>query len=198
MTETSINKESPSSSQPQGDADLFNEAVCNLQQAILLQSKSQRRVATRVKFLIRSIMVGLVSALIFISYLAYLFLHQVTVLTNSLDNISLETTGLYESIEDIERDMMKFEAAMDELPHIGSSILTVNTNLSLMTSSVGEMTQHITTVKGELQGLASSLSGVSKNVQVLDASVNQMKVDINEVTKPVKRFNDFNPFNMLR
>ncbi len=194
MTETVLEKKTI----PQDDTDIFHEAVCNLKQAILLQSKSQRRVATRVKFLIRSIMVGLVSALVFISYLAYLFLHQITVLTHSLDSISAETTSLHKNIENIERDMMQFEAAMDEVPRIGGAILNVNNNLSLMTSNVGGMTQNITTVKGELQQLNTSLSGVSNNVQMLNRSVNQMNTDINEVTKPVKRFNNFNPFNTLK
>jgi methyl-accepting chemotaxis protein len=177
------------------DEQLFNEAVCNLRQAVLSQGKSHRRVATRVRFLIRSIMFGLVSSLLFILFLIVLLTHQVNVLTTSLNNISTNTSSLLDSINDIELDVLQFETAMAVMPNISTSVIGMNQNVSSLTTRMGSVTKNVKKIKGELQLLHGSLADLSKNTQVLEQSVGNINKDMNEVTKPMKRFNDFNPFN---
>ncbi len=177
------------------DEQLFDEAVRNLRQAILSQGKSHRRVATRVRFLIRSIMFGLVSSLFFILFLIYLLTHQVEVLTTSLDSISTKTSHLLGSIDGIERNIVQFEASMGVMPNISNAILKMNQNVSSLTTNVGAVTQNVGTIKNELQQLNKSLSHLSDNTQILEQSVGRINSDMNTVTKPMKRFNDFNPFN---
>ncbi|HHL18125.1 MAG TPA: hypothetical protein ENJ33_00155 [Thiothrix sp.] len=177
------------------DEQLFNEAVRNLRQAIISQGKSHRRVATRVRFLIRSIMFGLVSSLFFILFLIYLLTHQVRVLTTSLDSISTKTSHLLGSFDGIERNIVQFEASMGVMPNISSAILEMNQNVSSLTANVGAVTQNVGTIKNELQQLNKSLASLSDNTQILEQSVRRINNDMNTVTKPMKRFNDFNPFN---
>jgi len=177
------------------DEQLFNEAVCNLRQAILSQGKSHRRVATRVRFLIRSIMFGLVSSLFFILFLIYLLTHQVNVLTTSLNNISIKTAHLLGSVDAIERDVVQFETAMAVMPNISTSVVDMRHNVSSLTATMGTMTKNIRTIKSEVTLLNGSLSSLSHNTQILEQSMGRINNDMNKVTKPMKRFNDFNPFN---
>lgn len=177
------------------DEHLFNEAVSNLKQAILSQGKSHRRVATRVRFLIRSIMVGLVSSLLFILYLIYLLNHQVGVLTTSLNSISLKTSQLLTSISDIRSDVAQFETAMNVMPSLSDSVRVMNHNVSSLTNHMESVTGNVTTLRGELQQLHGSLSHLSTNAHVLEQSVERMNHDMNTITKPAKRFNNFNPFD---
>jgi len=177
------------------DEQLFGEAVRNLRQAILSQGKSHRRVATRVRFLIRSIMFGLVSSLFFILFLIYLLSHQVEVLTASLDSISTKTSHLLGSIDGIEGNIVQFETSMAVMPNISNAIIEMNKNVSSLTTNVGAVTQNVKTIRNELQQLNISLSNLSDNTQILEQSVGRINNDMNAVTKPMKRFNDFNPFN---
>ena len=177
------------------DEQLFDEAVRNLRQAILSQGKSHRRVASRVRFLIRSIMFGLVSSLFFILFLIYLLSHQVEVLTASLDSISTKTSHLLGSIDGIEGNIVHFETSMEVMPNISNAIIEMNKNVSSLTTNVGVVTENIKTVRNELQQLNISLSNLSNNTQILEQSVRKINNDMNAVTKPMKRFNDFNPFN---
>lgn len=177
------------------DEHLFNEAVSNLKQAILSQGKSHRRVATRVRFLIRSIMIGLVSSLFFILYLIYLLNHQVGVLTTSLNSISLKTSQLLTSMSDIEKDVAQFEMTMNVMPSLSDSVRVMNYNVSSLTGHMELVTGNVTTLKNELQQLNGSLSHLSTNAHILEQSVEKINHDMNTITKPAKRFNDFNPFN---
>jgi archaellum component FlaC len=187
--------------EPNKDIDinehLFKEAIENLKQAVSYQSTSQRRVSKRVKILIRSVMIGMASTLIFIFYLVYILTQQVEALSTSLDAISEETSGMLNSIEQIEIVMMTFDAHMNVLPAINQSITEIDDNLYSLTGNMSGVTNNVSQVTSELRSLRGVLASMSNKVDVLDNTLLQINKDVNDVSKPLKRFNDFNPFNHL-
>ncbi|MEE9302620.1 MAG: hypothetical protein V3U84_02435 [Thiotrichaceae bacterium] len=180
------------------DEELFTDSFSNLKQAFLKQSASQRRVAVRVKFLIRSLMIAIVTSLLFIFYLIYILTHQVTVLTNELDSMSIEGQMVLKSMSNIDSVMMKFEAHMNSLPYINESVSRIDDNLSLVEINVAGISDNLGLINGEVNQLSKTLGSMSSNIEVLDYTVHQVNKDINDATKPIQRFNDFNPFNYMK
>ncbi len=178
--------------------ELFADSFVNLKQAFLKQSASQRSVATRVKFLIRSILVVIVTSLIFTLYLIYILTHQVEVLTNQLDIMSAEGQHVLNSVRDIDIVMMKFEAQMNTLPYINKSISNIDQNLSLVTTNVAGITDSFDLINSEVNELSKEMKSISSNIQALDHTVQRVNQDFSDVAKPAKRFNDFNPFNFMQ
>ncbi len=180
------------------DEELFSESFSYLKQAFLKQSASQRRVAVRVKFLIRSLMMAIVTSLLFIFYLIYILTHQVNVLSDELDAMSAEGQMVINSMNNIDSVMMKFEAHMNSLPYINESVSRIDENLSLVEVNIAGVSDNLGKITGEVNQLSQTLGSMSTSIQVLDYTVHQVNKDINDATKPIQRFNDFNPFNFMR
>ncbi len=180
------------------DQELFGDTFEKLKEGVLKQGAAQRRVAVRVKYLIRSITVAIVTSLLFIFYLIHLLTRQVDVLTEQLDVISVEGERVLHSVRNIDTVMMKFEAQMNTLPDITDSVVSINQNLSLVTRNVAGVSDNIGTINREVYELRQTMNYVSQNIQKLEYTVYQVNQDVNSATKPIKRFNDLNPFNYLR
>ena len=180
------------------DEELFHTSLLNLKHALLQQSQSQRRVADRVKTLIRSLMMGLGSALIFILYLIYILTGQVDALSTSLDAISKQATAVQESMTDIDIVMITFETYLQELPRIDTSVTKVEKSVTGMAINVTGITNNLSIVTDELGLLRTSLSGMNQNVLVLSQVLQRVNRDVADGVKPVERFNSMNPFNFMR
>ncbi|MEE9352302.1 MAG: hypothetical protein V3U78_08580 [Thiotrichaceae bacterium] len=180
------------------DEELFADSFSSLKQAFLKQSAAQRRVAVRVKFLIRSLMIAIVTSMLFIFYLIFILTRQVVVLTEELDSISADGDRVLVSMQNIDSVMMKFEAHMNTLPLINESVAHIDQNLSLVEVNVAGISGNLGAINGEVNQLSQTLGSMSSNIQVLDHTVHQVNKDMHDATKPVQRFNDFNPFNYLK
>lgn len=179
------------------DNVLFADAFAQLKKAVIKQGEAQRRVAVRVKYLIRSLMIAIVTALLFIVYLIFLLNRQVDILSNQLDLISIEGDHVLQSVNNIDTVMMKFEAQMDTLPFVNESVANINENLSLVKQNIAGISDNLGTINQEVYNLKNTMGNVSINVQHLDSTVHQVNSDVNATTEPVKRFNDLNPFNFM-
>lgn len=180
------------------DAELFADSLLNLKQAVLNQSASQRRVAVRVKFLIRSILGAVVVSLVFTLYLIFILTRQVETLTDQLDLMSVEGQLVLTSMNNIDIVMKKFDKQMKTLPFINESVTNIDKNLSLVTTNVGGVSDSFDIINTEVNELSKEIENISSNVEALDNTVQRVNQDIHEVTKPAKRFNDINPFNFLK
>ncbi len=180
------------------DQELFTSSFDQLKKAVVKQGAAQRRVAVRVKYLIRSLMVAIVTTLLFIFYLIYILTNQVDVLTNQLDLISAEGDRVLKSVKNIDGVLMKFEAQMDTLPYVNESVTNIDNNMSLVTTNIAGISDNIGLINSQVYQLRSTMGNVSINIQNLDNTVHQVNRDVNSATEPVKRFNDLNPFNFMR
>ena len=162
------------------------------------QSRTQRRVASRVRTLIRAVMVGLVTSLCFIIYLIYILTQQVNALSSSIDTISTQATLVQESMDDIEMVMITFETYMNELPGIDVSVSGIENNVFNMTRSFSAITKNISVMTNEIDSLRNTLSGVGQNTLVLNQVLQQVTGDVADGAKPMRRFNSMNPFDFLR
>ncbi|MCK5917978.1 MAG: hypothetical protein KAG34_06115 [Cocleimonas sp.] len=178
--------------------ELFQTSLLNLKQAVLQQSRTQRRVASRVRTLIRAVMVGLVTALVFILYLVFILTQQVNALSNSLDTITTQAVSVQESMDDIEMVMITFETYMNELPGMDVSVTGIEYSIHGMTNNFSRITQNVSTITTEINTLNKTLSGVGQNTLVLNQILKQITADIADGTKPIKRFNQMNPFGFFR
>lgn len=178
--------------------ELFQASMLNLKQSLLELSSTQRRVASRVRILIRSVMLGIVTTLIFILYLVYILTQQANALSNSLDNVSKQAVAVQESIDDIEFVMINFEAYMNELPGIDVSVTGIEYNIRNMTHKLATITQNVTAISKEITTLNHNLSGLGQNTLVLNQVLRQVTKDVMEGAKPVRQFNQMNPFNFFR
>jgi archaellum component FlaC len=177
---------------------LFKTSVFNLKQSLLELSSTQRRVASRVKTLIRSVMIGIVTTLVFILYLVYILTQQVNALSNSLNNVSKQAILVQESIDDIEMVMINFETYMNELPGIDVSVTNLEYNITNITHKFSALTNNVTTITSEIKTLNNSLSGLGQNTLVLNQVLRQVTKDVADGAKPIRQFNHVNPFNFFR
>ena len=180
------------------DDELFYTSMVNLKKALLQQSRTQRRVANRVRTLIRSVMVALGTALFFILYLIYILTQQMNTLSDNLDVISQQATNVQGSMKDIRHVMTTFETYMNEMPSINVSISGIERNMLSMTGSFALITKNIAVVTSEMDGLTASMQGVGNNTLVLNQVLRQVTADVVDGAKPIEQFNNMNPFNFMR
>ena len=180
------------------DEELFQASLLNLKHAVVQQSLAQRRVADRVRTLIRSLVVGLGSALVFILYLIYILTRQVEALSDSLDTVSHQAVAVQESMDDIEIVMINFETYMHELPEIDLSVTGVDKSMEKMTHHISSITGNISIVTHEFDNLQASMYGMGQQTVVLSQVLQQVTADVSEGTKPARYFNNMNPFEFMR
>ncbi|MCK5903148.1 MAG: hypothetical protein KAG28_08350 [Cocleimonas sp.] len=179
------------------DEELFHAALINLKYALLRQSRTQRRVTSRVRTLIRSVVIGLGSALMFILYLVFILTQQVNSLSSSLDDISKQAILVQDSMDDIDVVMLEFDRYMKELPGFDASVTRIENNMMSLTNNVSFITQNITEISREFVLLNGTISGLGGNTLVLNQVLQQVTLDVLEGTKPARRFNSMNPFNFI-
>ncbi|HIO91841.1 MAG TPA: hypothetical protein EYG68_03235 [Leucothrix mucor] len=180
------------------DDELFHTSMVNLKKALLQQSRTQRRVANRVRTLIRSVMVALGSSLIFILYLVYILTQQVNTISSSLDDMSQQAVAIQGSMNDVKHVMIMFETYMNEMPGIDVSISGIENSMANMTNSFAAITKNVELVSSELDSLKGSMQGVGHNTLVLNQVLHQVTADVADGARPIERFNSMNPFNFMR
>lgn len=177
-----------------GDEKNFQQALDNLQYIVQTHSRSHRAVANRVRMLIRVLIIGLVSALAFILYLLYLLTLQINVFSSALDHITTEADAVQISLDHIEMSITIFDAYMNNIPEMDVAIGKIDSSLGNMTHNVHGVTNDVQLLSYELGQLQSSLHRVATHVQTLDHNLLTVNQDVNNATKPFRRFNQFNPF----
>ncbi|MCK5726568.1 MAG: hypothetical protein KAH22_07070 [Thiotrichaceae bacterium] len=179
------------------DEMLFEESIVLLKQAFIRQSHVQRSVSRRVKVLIRSIMVAIVTSLLFTSYLAYILTKEVNALSNKLDKITFQGALLQKDMNKIDVVLTKFQAQMSYLPDMKKAVDDMDTNLYQMLPKMKLLTSSMEGVTGDVSKMSLHLQGVSNAMQHLNQTMGRIDDDVHQASKPIQRFNDMNPFNFF-
>jgi prefoldin subunit 5 len=172
----------------------FQQALENLRYVVVSQNNTHRVLGNRVRMLIRSLVVGLVSALAFILYLLYLLTMQIDVFSDSLKHITEEAESVQLSIDHIEMSVAVFEAYMRDMSEMNASVEKIDKSLLTMTKSVSGVTRDVQQVAYELNQLQASLQQVTGNVQTLDNTLLNINKDVDTAAKPFENFNKMMPF----
>lgn len=172
----------------------FQKALENLRYVVVSQSQTHRVLGNRVRMLIRSLVVGLVSALAFILYLLYLLTMQIDVFSDSLKHITEEAESVQLSIDHIEMSVAVFEAYMRDMSEMNASVEKIDKSLLMMTKNVSGVTRDVQQVSYELNQLQASMRQVTGNVQVLDSTLLNINKDVDDAAKPFENFNKMIPF----
>jgi len=179
-------------------ARLFEESVGYLSESLNLVVRSQERVGIRVRILIRAVMVGLVITLSSFFFLIYLLTDQVDALSDTLDMITNEAIEMRSSIDNIQIVMMSFENQMEVMPILNHSVGKITTDIDTIGNGMHDIAGNVQSMSIELTELQGAMSGLSGKITGLDQTLFRVEKDMSDSTKPMRRFNQINPLNIMR
>lgn len=176
------------------DQELVREAISHFKTAMDTRSKMTVRIGRRVTFIIRT------SAIAF-TLVACIMLFLVTML-------SIKTQGIIEAIVTMNQhfdrmtdDMVvmrqkvaRMETHIQSIPTITTETATINTHMTGIQQKTQRMSINIVEMEKGVHRMGQDTTRIRQSFQDMDYQMGAMEYEMDQISRPVRKFNDFLPF----
>lgn len=174
---------------------LVEESLQSFQHILKLRGDFSLRVAKRVTFLTRFVVLLFGAMTLFLFLMIYLMSERVNDLSVAIDTMN-------QHFATMTQDMAVINTAITHMDQDVASMPTMYKNLEGMRGSVGDMKLRIASMQNTMQSISGNMTAMNNNMQVMDSSfvqmdrlVANMRWDVNRLSAPARTFNWMNPFN---
>lgn len=174
--------------------ELMRQAVAHLQEAMDTRTKMTVRIGRRVTFIIRT------SAIAF-TLVASVMLFLVTVLFTTTQNIVETIVTINRHFDQMTQDMRimhqkmsKMERHMQSMPLITAEMGAMNVSLANIQQRTGRMSDNMVLMEEGVYRMGGDTHHIKQSFEQMDDEMSEMDYEMNQISRPMRSFNDFFPF----
>lgn len=172
----------------------IDEAIDRLQRVIRLLGERQEFLDRRISALSRLALFDLFAVVLTISLLVIILSVQAPELRNAVATMNIHFGAMSDDMYSIRRSMARMTEDVAGLPGIIAQIDHIQGNVGHMSGSIGTMTERVATMNTNLGHMTLQVNDMSLSFAVMDDSLMRMRQDVDHMSKPMRFFNQMNPF----
>lgn len=172
----------------------INEAIDRLQHVIQLLGERQEFLDRRISALSRLALFDLFAVVLSISLLVIILSVQAPELRTAVATMNLHFGALSDDMYNIRRSMARMTEDVTALPGIITEVDHIHGSVGQMSDRIGTMTTRVATMNTNLGLMNQQVNDMSLSFAVMDDTVMRMMQDVNHLSKPMRLFNQMNPF----
>jgi uncharacterized protein YoxC len=172
----------------------IDTSVKKLQTVLGLLNDQQAAVERRLALVSRMALIAFFIVVASISFLVIILSTQVPQMAVAIDTMNRYFGDISDDMYTMRRSMRMMTENVDSMPGMVASIDSIHSDVDLMSGDVSLMTGHMSAIDGSLGQLTLHVGDMGQSFRIMDQSVLQMTRDVNQMSKPMRIFNQINPF----
>ncbi|RKT43838.1 hypothetical protein [Thiocapsa rosea] len=176
------------------DEERIDEAIDRLQRVIRLLGERQEFLDRRISVLSRLALFDLFAVVLTISLLIIILSVQAPELRNAVATMNIHFGAMSDDMFSIRRSMARMTEDVASLSGIIAQVDNIHGDVADMSGSVGTMTGRVARMNTNLGHMTLQVNDMSLSFAVMDDSLMRMMQDVNHMSKPMRFFNQMNPF----
>lgn len=176
------------------DEERIDEAIDRLQQVIRLLGERQEFLDRRISVLSRLALFDLFAVVLTISLLIIILSVQAPELRNAVATMNIHFGAMSDDMFSIRRSMARMTEDVASLPGIIAQVDNIQGHVGQMSGRVGTITERVATMNANLGLMTLQVNDMSLSFAVMGDSVMRLMQDVNHMSKPMRFFNQMNPF----
>jgi len=176
------------------EQELTRQAFSHFRNAMDTRSDMTIRIGRRVTFIIRT------SAIAF-TLIACVMLFLVTVLSTKTQNIIETIVTMNLHLDQMTQDMSTMGQKMTQMEGHLQSMPLLTTEIALLTGSMtriqqrtGGISDNMVSMEKSVYRMGEDTHQINQSFQHMDYQMDAMSHEMNQISKPMRSFNDFFPF----
>lgn len=172
----------------------IDEAIDRLQHVIQLLGERQEFLDRRISALSRLALFDLFAVVLSISLLVIILSVQAPELRTAVATMNLHFGAMSDDMYNIRRSMARMTEDVSALPGIIREVDSIQGSVGQMSNRIGTMSTRVGTMNTNLGLMTQQVNDMSLSFAVMDDTVMRMMQDVNHLSKPMRMFNQMNPF----
>ncbi len=172
----------------------IDEAIDRLQHVIQLLGERQEFLDRRISALSRLALFDLFAVVLSISLLVIILSVQAPELRTAVATMNLHFGAMSDDMYNIRRSMARMTEDVSALPGIIREVDSIQGSVGQMSNRIGTMSTRVGTMNTNLGLMTQQVNDMSLSFAVMDETVMRMMQDVNHLSKPMRMFNQMNPF----
>jgi prophage DNA circulation protein len=169
--------------QVQRGIDSFNNIIS-------VRDRLNRRVAKRLTFMTRFTMIALGALMVAFMLFMYIMSSKVAELATHIEGIQTNYTTVSGNIENMNYSIATVSTNVSHIKQITPNLKNIDKTTKILTANMAKLDHNLATLTTSLYGIQSSTKELDKSFGEMQFSVYQMGMDVREVSKPVRLFNN--------
>lgn len=174
--------------------DHIDEAIDRLQRIIQLMGEQQSALDRRISTLAKLALFDLLIVVVSISLLVVILSVQAPELRQAVASMNLHFAAMSDDLFEIRRSMGRITGDVAVMPRIVGHVDSMHGNVGRMGEQVGTMTERVATMNQSLSRMQTQVGDMALSFQVMDDTILRMTLDVQHLSKPMRFFNQMNPF----
>ncbi|MBK1645501.1 hypothetical protein CKO25_12775 [Thiocapsa imhoffii] len=174
--------------------DRTDEAIDRLQRVLQGLGEQQIALDRRLTMLSKLALFDLVAVVLSISLLVIVLSLQAPDLRKAVATMNVHIATMSDDLYSIRGSMTRLTDDVGSLSEIIAQVDSIHGDVAQMREHVGTMTLRVTDMNSSLTQVSDQVGDMSLSFGVLDNILMRMMLDVNHMSKPMRFFNQMNPF----
>jgi cell division protein FtsL len=172
----------------------IDEAIDRLQRIIRLMDERQAVLDRRVSALSKLALLDLFAVVLSISLLVIILSLQAPELRGAVATMNVHFAAISDDLLSIRQSMARMTNDVASLPEIVRHVDSLHGDVGKMTGSVGAMTERVSSMSTQVTHMSQQVNDMTLSFRVMDDTITRMTQDVRHLSKPMRLFNQMNPF----
>lgn len=174
--------------------DRIDSSIEKFQNVLMLLNNRQAEMEQRLASMARMTLISFFVVVVSISFLVIILSAQVPQMAEAIRTMNAYFGNISDDMYAMRHSMRLMTENVDSMPGMVTNIDGIHGDVGTMSADITVMTSHISAIDNSLGQLTVNVGDMGQSFRIMDQSVLQMTRDVNHMSKPMRMFNDLNPF----
>ncbi|NCA70529.1 MAG: hypothetical protein EOM91_10555 [Sphingobacteriia bacterium] len=172
----------------------IDEAIDRLERVILLLGERQDGLDRRIAALSTFALFDLFIVVLSISLLVVILSAHAPQLSAAVSNTNQYLRTMSDDMFNIQRSITRMREDVASLPEMVAQVDAIQGHVGAMGEHIGTMTGRVSAMNAHITGMSRQVNDLSLSFQVMDETIVRINQDVHHLSKPMRFFNQMNPF----
>ncbi|MEA3640639.1 MAG: hypothetical protein VBE63_11945 [Lamprobacter sp.] len=175
------------------DAEALDLAIGRFAGLVRRIDAQQRRIEVRVKLLYQLLFGAVVVLVASLSYMTVMLSLQLPEATATVTLLNDRFAGIADNMDRMERSVRSIQMEMRVLPELIGHVDSMHGAVAFMSHDMLDIAGAVAQMDSSVEHISSSLTHMRGSFEVMQQTVGGMGRDLNQMSQPMRLFNQMNP-----
>ena len=173
---------------------LMREAVEHFNHAMALRTEMNIRVAKRVTYTVRGIMIGVGIMLVVVFLLLRTLSKHNSDLMHTVDTMNINMASMTVDMGQMRQIMRRMDENVASMAIIVNEVDSMQHDVTAMNASIGKLTESMGTIDHNMTVMTHDITRMTQTFAAMEHTVRGIGGDVNQMANPMKTWGSFFPF----
>ncbi|MCW8932820.1 MAG: hypothetical protein OQL19_21595 [Gammaproteobacteria bacterium] len=177
------------------EQEMVSDIIEKYQGVIYKQKEMQYFIGQRVTKLIRGVMIFCAIMLLALFSAIIIFTTHIQALNNTITTMTKHFSTMTADVTAMNKSVIGMEKSVSHLPQMLTEIQTMQDNVGGMSNEITVLTEKMHKMQLHMNQITYNIDSMTSTFVNLEGSVHRMGNGVSRISRPMKAYNQFIPFN---